>query len=257
MKRLIATIAVCAAALTAPAVAEDDTATALLQERFPQITIERVRPSPMPGVVEVVYGGDQVVYVSEDGRYLLNGALMDLDQQSNLTEATQVEMRALLGPRWLGLFEQLGNDNFLAFGGDAAGPLAGRTITAFTDVTCPWCNRLHNQIDELTQAGVTVNYILFARAGLGSDVHQRHISIWCSSDPQRMLTHAKAGGAVPPAQCENPVDAHMGLVRAVGVNGTPTLVLDNGERVDGFRSAADLIAMLEANGPVKPEYATR
>lgn len=233
-------------------VAEDDTSTGLLQERFPQIAIERVRPSAMPGVLEVVHSGDQVVYVSEDGRFLLHGALMDLDQQVNLTQETQIEMRSLLGPRWLGLFAQMGKDSFLAFEGDTSGSLAGRTITVFTDVTCPWCDRFHQQVDDLAAAGVTVHYALFARAGLGSEVHQRHISIWCNSDPQGMLTHAKAGGSVPPASCENPVDAHMGLARTVGVNGTPTMILDSGERIDGFRSAADLIAMIESSAAVDP-----
>ena len=234
-------------------VAEDDTATALLQERFPHIAIEQVRPSALEGVMEVIYGGDQVAYVSADGRYLLNGALLDLSTQTNLTEATQIEMRAQLGPRWLGHFAKLGEENFLAFAGDTDGALAGRKITVFTDVTCPWCNRLHNQIGELQQAGVTINYILFARAGLGSDVHRQHISIWCSENPQDMLTHAKAGGSVTPASCENPVDEHMGLVQTVGVNGTPTIILDTGERVDGFRSAVDLISMLEVREPATPE----
>lgn len=252
MKSIALFAALCAALLTVPAVAEDDTATALLQERFPQIEIERVGPSAMPGVLEVVYGGDKVVYVSADGRYLISGAMVDLDTQANLTEATQTEMRTLLGPRWLGLFEQLGDDNLLSYKGDPSGALAGRTITAFTDVTCPWCGRLHKQLGELNAAGVTVKYIMFARAGLGSEVHQRHISIWCNSDPHQAMTQAKAGGAVAPATCENPVNAHMDLVRTVGVSGTPTMILDNGDRLDGFRSAADLIALLESKPAVDP-----
>lgn len=253
MKILTSLCLVTLSLLSLDSVASDDTATALLQERFPHIAIEQVRPSALEGVMEIIYGGDQVAYVSADGRYLLNGALLDLDTQTNLTEATQLEMRAMLGPRWLGLFEQLGDENLLTYAGNAEGPLAGRRITVFTDVTCPWCGRLHNQIDELTQAGVTINYILFARAGLGSPSHRQHISIWCSDNPQEMLTHAKAGGTVEPASCENPVDEHMGLVRTVGVTGTPTLILDSGERVDGFRSAVDLIAMLEMQAPVEPE----
>ncbi len=233
--------------------ADEESATALLKSRFPDLAIEQVRETALDGVMEVVYGGDQVAYVSRDGRYLLNGALIDLESQANLTEATQREMRELLGPRWLGLFQQIGQENFLTYDGDSTAPLAGRTITAFTDISCPWCGRLHKQIGELTRAGVSVNYILFARAGMASPTHRQHISIWCSDNPQDMLTHAKNGGSVAPTSCENPVDEHMALVQAVGVSGTPTLILDTGERVDGFRSAVDLISMLESREPVEPE----
>ncbi len=60
------------------------------------------------------------------------------------------------------------------------------------------------------------------------------------------MTDAKAERPVAPKQCENPVSEHYSMGRALGVTGTPTLVLENGELVPGYVPAARLVQMIEA-----------
>lgn len=227
-----------------------DDVRARLKEKMPQLDIKTVSESPMEGVFEVVFDGYRVVYVSEDAAYVLDGSLMELSTGRNLTRDRSDELQLAryeeMGKKWVGSLRGFGSDRFLNFDGSDDGELAGREMYVFTDITCPYCARFHEQIDELNAAGVTVRYVLFARAGLNSQPHKQHISIWCSDDQQQALTDGKAGKPVAPASCENPVDDHMQLTRDVEVNATPTIVMDTGERVDGFRPAADFIESMKA-----------
>ena len=70
---------------------------------------------------------------------------------------------------------------------------SGRSITVFTDTSCGFCRKLHQEIDQILDAGIAVRYLLFPRAGLGSAAHKNLESVWCSDNPQEAMTVAKFG----------------------------------------------------------------
>ena len=39
------------------------------------------------------------------------------------------------------------------------------SLKVFTDTTCPFCRRLHQEVPELQAAGVAVRYLPFPRSG--------------------------------------------------------------------------------------------
>ena len=58
-------------------------------------------------------------------------------------------------------------------------------------------------------------------------------------------------GEVLAAQsCANPVKNHYELGQMLGVRGTPSIILENGEMVPGYVPASQLAQMLESGGPV-------
>ena len=59
------------------------------------------------------------------------------------------------------------------------------------------------------------------------------------------MTNAKAGRKVEPAECENPVQAHVDAGRSVGVRGTPTIVTEDGDTIGGYVPYRELVEMLE------------
>ena len=98
---------------------------------------------------------------------------------------------------------------------------------------------------ELNKHGIEVRYLAFPRAGIGSPSADKLVSAWCSDTPGETLTELKNGGSVEARQCaDNPVADHYRLGQQMGVNGTPALVLANGELIPGYRPAADLIRLL-------------
>jgi thiol:disulfide interchange protein DsbC len=211
--------------------------TALGMEKGRQV--DQVNPTPLPGLYEVVIHG-QVIYMSEDGRYIIDGTLIDYkggpSNSINLTEKTRAKMRQ-------GLMGKITDANTIVFGPKKA----KYTLNVFTDTTCGYCRKLHQEVPMLNAKGVKVRYLLYPRAGEGSESAHTLESIWCSSNRQDALTKAKAGEEVPKKNCKNPVQEHLQLGQEFGLQGTPLLVTQNGTVINGYRPADDLVKMLESD----------
>ncbi len=194
---------------------------------------DSIRPAPIDGWYEVVLGTD-VVYVSGDGRYLLNGDLIEVEKRRNLTD----ERRTAL---YKEILDQVDEASMIVY----APKQVKHTVTIFTDIDCPYCRKLHKEIQDYLDAGIKVRYLAFPRAGVGSDSYKKAIAVWCSKDRQAALTRAKRGEKVKSESCKHPVDRHLALVRQLGVNATPTIFLENGRRIPGYVPAQRLLQILE------------
>jgi thiol:disulfide interchange protein DsbC len=213
-----------------------------LENVLPHAKPDRIAHSPIPGLYELTYGPD-VVYVTEDGHYLLQGDVFDVQKRENITAPKRQQAR-------LNAINALGEKNMIIF----APKQAKYQVTVFTDVECGYCRKLHQEMSELNGLGIKVRYLAFPRAGIGSPTYDKMVSVWCADDPQKAITDAKADRPVPPKQCDNPVSDEYNLGRALGVTGTPTLILENGQVIPGYVPAQRLVQMLEAE---KSKTATR
>jgi thiol:disulfide interchange protein DsbC len=119
-------------------------------------------------------------------------------------------------------------------------------INVFTDATCGYCRKLHNEMDILNDLGITVRYLAFPRQGINSQVYRDAVSIWCSENPQEAMTKAKAGGNVASTSCENQVADQYNFGKAIGVNGTPNIIMPDGTVVPGYQPAQSLLLALKA-----------
>ena len=167
--------------------------------------------------------------------------VIELGTRTNVTEGR-------LGGIQSALIEEVGEENMLIYEPEED---SERSITVFTDISCGFCRRLHEDIDVLLDAGVRVRYLLFPRAGIGSQAHKDLESVWCAEDPLEAMTTAKAGGPIVPATCDNPIETHMALAERVGLRGTPLIYLDNGDRVPGYREPAALAAEVNDSEPLR------
>jgi len=123
-----------------------------------------------------------------------------------------------------------------------------RVVNVFTDIDCGWCRRLHTEVPKLTAAGVQVRYYAFPRAGLRSDSAKKYVSVWCSTDQQKAMDSAKAGGVPEVKTCENPIADTYALGQQVGVRGTPNIILDDGSTPRaGYIKAEELLNILGVN----------
>ena len=192
-----------------------------------------IADSPLPGVLQVRLGGD-IVYMSEDGRYLMQGRLLDLETRQDLTDQAMGEIRReLMG--------KLSEDELISFGPADA----DYEITVFTDVDCGYCRRLHEQIEAYNDSGIRVQYAAFPRAGNGSQTFDKMVSVWCAEDQQEAMDLAKAGGTPEPRECDAPVAAQYELGQAMGVTGTPALLTPEGQLIPGYVPPEDLRSRLE------------
>ncbi len=201
---------------------------------LPGAEIQAISASAIPGMYEVIVDGD-LLYLTGDGRYALQGDLMDLEQRRNLSEERRSDVRRL-ALRAVDVTKTI----------EFAPQSPKHALYVFTDVDCSYCRRMHAEIDQLLQAGVAVRYLAFPRAGLGSSSYDKTISIWCAKDRKQALTDAKLGKSVEAAKCDAPVADQFELGQRLGVKGTPATFLENGEQVGGYVPPRQLIEHLNS-----------
>ena len=200
----------------------DDLLRQVLSDVFPDVEVTRIKPAPIPGLYEVMLGTD-MIYLSEDGRYILQGDLIDLGNKLNLSEQQRAAARRQI-------LESIPGSETIDFATDSA----PRTVYVFTDITCGYCRRFHRDVAELNNKGVAVRYLAFPRAGIGSESFKDMEAVWCAADRNAAMTLAKQGGKVAAAQCDNPVKRQYELGQSLGVRGTPAIYLDSGHEMPGY-----------------------
>lgn len=204
-----------------------------LRVLIPSLTVDSVSPSPVPGLYEVTFGS-HIVYVSGDGKYLVQGEITDLMTREPITERRK---QGLMQAAIEGLSEQ----DMIIYG-DSDLP---HTVTVFTDIDCGYCRKLHSQMADYNKRGIRVRYLAYPRAGVGSGSYRDAVSVWCADDPKAAMTRAKRGEKIPARECENPVSEHFQLGQDFGIRGTPTMVLDDGELIPGYVPPERLGSTLE------------
>lgn len=214
----------------------EETIRGALTKAVPDIKIESIAPSPVPGLYEVLVG-TEVMYVTPDGRYYVDGRIVDLKNREDVTEPR------LFGARKR-LVDGVGESEMIIFEPSVA---AKHTVTVFTDIDCGYCRKLHSQIADYGKEGIRVRYVFFPRAGKGSPAYKEAISVWCAGDAaarRDALTTAKSGKAVEEKTCDNPVDQHMAVGEELGLRGTPAIVTETGEMIPGYVDPKRLAAQL-------------
>ncbi|MFP7722509.1 DsbC family protein [Lysobacter sp. A3-1-A15] len=203
----------------------------------PDIPVERVAAAPMPGFRQAVVGG-QVVYVSDDGRYLFlpgsGGALYDAHAKRNLTESALAGMRR-------DLLAKIPATERIVFA--PANPV--HTVTVFTDVECGYCRKLHSEMAEYNRQGIAIEYLAFPRMGLGSEDYKKMVSVWCADDRRKAMTDAKNEKRVPQRDCTTTVNMQYDIGRRVGLTGTPMILAEDGTQMGGYVPPAALRQALD------------
>ena len=209
-----------------------------LKEERPQLDIASIRDTPVSGIYEVISGGG-VYYVSADARYLFSGDLINLEEGRNLTDDRRADIAH-------DVVRDLDRSDMVVFE-PANGP-AENHLTVFTDHTCPYCQRLHEEVLQMVEEyPVEVRYAMYPRAGIDSGAADTLRDIWCADDPARALTAAKEGRSVPSrgSDCSTPLETHWQAAQAIGVRGTPYLIVgDEGPIVPGYRPRKELLSMM-------------
>ncbi|MFD0739086.1 thioredoxin fold domain-containing protein [Lysobacter koreensis] len=242
-----ATASTTAAAPAPQAGTPDARALAAIRVLNPQVKVDRVGAAPLPGFREALVGG-QVVYVSDDGKYLFlpgaGGALFDVGAKKNLSEGALATMRQQL-------LKTIPASERIVF----APPNPKHTVTIFTDVECGYCRKLHSEIGEYNRQGIAVEYLAFPRMGIGSEDHRKMVSIWCASDRKKALTDAKAERTIASRDCKNTVNMQYDVGQRAGLTGTPMILAADGTQLGGYVPPAALRARLDemaAPTPVAP-----
>ena len=213
--------------------ADEEAIRKALSQAMPNSKVDAVKSSVIKGLYEAAIGAN-IYYVSEDGKYLIQGRLVDIAARKDLTE------EKLNGTRKLAI-EKMGKEDMIIF----KAKIPKYTVTIFTDIDCGYCRKLHSELDQYSAQGITIQYLFYPRAGKGSDSYNKAISVWCADDRNAALTAAKKDKSIPVKTCDNPIDKHMKLAEDFDVKGTPMIVTESGNILPGYLPAKQLVEALE------------
>lgn len=230
-KKLVVLLALCAVANAIPAQqtpsatpnADPSDPRVAVAARIPGARVDELRATAIAGIYELTRGSE-IVYVTADGKYALTGDLVELATNNNLTEEHRRELRV----KAISAFPE---SEMLVFG-----PKDPKyTVTVFTDVDCPYCRKLHSQIAEYNRLGIRVRYLLYPRTGPNTTSWTKAEQVMCSADRNAALTRAKLGEELKTKPCaDNPVAKSYALGQDFALEGTPAIVMADGEMLPGY-----------------------
>jgi thiol:disulfide interchange protein DsbC len=240
MNAPIAALALAAALFALPVAADEATIRKNLAQRLPDFPkIDEVSKTPVPGVWEVRVGTD-LFYSDAEGRYLIEGgSIIDTRDKTNLTQQRIAKLTAIK-------FDELPlKDAMVVKQGKGT-----RRLAVFGDPNCGYCRRLERDLVALKD--VTIYSFVYPVLGPDSEVKSR--AIWCSKDAMATWRAWMIDGVVPPrimGACNmEAIERTVAFGRKHRINGTPALVFEDGQRVSGAMSGADLEKRLvEARQP--------
>lgn len=211
----------------------EDTIRKAMQNVLPDVTVDEITPAPVAGLSEVLIGA-KLFYVTNDGKYIFDGRLVDLETRADLSDERISHVRH-------DMMQKVSEQDMIIF----AAEKPRHTLTVFTDIDCGYCRKLHNDMAQYNAEGITVRYMLYPRSGPNTPSYHKAVSVWCSDDRRDALTRAKAGKDVPRASCDNPVNDSLELGNQLGVTGTPALVLEDGQLLPGYVPPKKLAQVLD------------
>jgi len=201
----------------------------VVKKALPQVEIQRVETQEFTSPLYTVITPQGILYLDGSGRYLFSGELYDLRSRENLTQARLSETYKVA-------FEELPLADAILY------KKGKHRLAIFDDPDCPYCRKLHQ---ELGQLDADIYLFLYPLAELHPLAYRKAVSVWCSPDRIVAMDIAMSGQPVAARDCEHPVDRTLTLGTRLGIRATPTIILEDGRRIEGYRPAKELAGLLE------------
>ena len=210
-----------------------DGAKKAIKDAYPDITVDNIRVFNDKFFEVTVQ--KEIFYMTKDYKNLIAGNIIELKTGENLTEKTKQNGR-------ISLISNLDTNGMIIY----KPKKTNHVLTVFTDTSCPYCKKLHDEIDNLITNNIEVRYVLFSRNGNNDDAFRQMVSIWCSSDRLKNLDAAFDGDFIKnDNSCENPISKNYTSAQNLGVTGTPMIFTGDGKLIVGYQPSRAIIAYLE------------
>ncbi|MDA7841439.1 DsbC family protein [Gammaproteobacteria bacterium] len=208
-----------------------DDAKDAMKEKYPNIkinSIDQVNDSFFEITIQ-----DQLYYLTSDFKHLIVGNVIDFKTGKNLTENRLKKERV----KYL---SEINDKNIIIYKPEKT----KYTVTIFTDTSCPYCQKLHNEVSELLLNNIEIHYVLFSRNGNDDDAYSDMVSIWCSENQKKALDKAFSNDFLETKTCINPIADNYLIARDLKVNGTPMIYMEDGSVIPGYVSSDKIIDAL-------------
>ncbi|MCW8859779.1 MAG: DsbC family protein [Deltaproteobacteria bacterium] len=219
-----------------PAEMSQEDAAKILQDIEGEVlSVER---SELPGFYRVamqMQGRVVPLYLDNSGKFLFSGNIIDLQQRRNLTEEHFRQLNPVA-------IDKIPLDENLSIGSLEAPD----KIIVFTDPNCPFCSQLHQVLPQAVKANPRLVFHI-KLIPLKDSSYQTAKTIICNQSLEQ-LERAFAGKNLPVTDCQTEaIENNLALAQSLGIRGTPTLVLPNGQISPGYRPLEELLKLIKEN----------
>jgi thiol:disulfide interchange protein DsbC len=224
--------------LSSAAFADKEDVIQQLEKFFGKIEKQDISKSPFKGVYEVItHDPIDSILVSADGKYLIKGDVIDLINRSLIKKSNKIKALKL------SLINSIDDKDKIIY----RAKNEKYTINVFTDVDCPFCRKLHLEMDKMNNLGITVKYLASPLASLHPTAQGKMQKIWCADDKNQAMDNYKLHDITPDVEdCKNPVAEQLKISQKIGVNGTPAIFLSDGSAIPGYIPAKKLLTKIKA-----------
>jgi len=209
-----------------------------LQSEGVQIIDAFDAPSGLQGYAARFNGQGMALYLTEDGKHVLVGNLLDAQGENLSQEPLERLVYEPLGKEMWGRLEQ---SSWIADGSDGA----PRIVYMFSDPNCPYCNMFWKQARPWVESGaVQVRHVMVGM--LMPDSAGKAAQLLAADDPRKALhLHEQAGKASKlksmndiPEELRKELESNEALMSELGAAATPAIFyLDTDGRLQQHQGA--------------------
>lgn len=192
-------------------------------------TILSAVPTDMEGIYWVSAEGLPSFFTDKSGKHIIQGQIISVGDGAPVDISA-----ALVANTAKKALQAVDKDEMIIY------PAKGETkavVYSFTDADCPYCTKLHEEMDEINAKGIEVRYLAWPRSEQSIPKME---AIWCSEDRIKAMDTAKSGANISAPACNSPVSKHLELGASLGVRGTPAIFTESGQQIGGYLPAAQL-----------------
>ena len=217
--------------------------TANIFKNFEQFKVVSVGEGPIRGMWEVqveVKGKKLPIYLHYSRKHFFTGNIIDIESKKVVSNSPAPET----APKEKIDVSNIPLDDAIIIGK----PSAVNKVIVFDDPDCPFCRKLHPEMKEVISKRDDIAFYikLFPLVELHPKSYDKSKAIVCSKS-FKLLDDAFSGKDVPSPSCETKqIDKNIELASKLGITGTPTLILKNGEIIPGYAKADALITMIDS-----------
>lgn len=206
-----------------------------LRVMYPNTQFDQVIESEVKDLFEIKMGRN-VAYTNKEGRYFLFGHLYDMASQQDLTASRHRQGNE----KTVKMYWPVDSlDNAIkTVRGDGS-----RKMAVFSDPDCGYCKRLEANLTKISD--VTIYTFLYPLDQIHPEAKSKSISIWCAADQSQAWSDFMLGNKPAKLEtCKHPINENIMLAQKFGVQGTPTMINEQGVALVGAASSAEIEAWL-------------